>query len=311
MQRIRAVEESFVEPILSGEIRCPVHLCSGQEAVAVGVCAALRRTDMIFGSHRSHGHYLAKGGDLEQLVAEVYCRQSGCAKGRGGSMHLIAPEHGMLGAAPIVAGTVSLAAGAALAARVTGDGRVAVAFFGDGATGEGVVFESLNLAALHRLPVLFVCENNLYSTHLPIRECRPGVELVRVAEPFGIACRQIDGNDVQVVLEAASEAVLACRAGDGPWFLECSTYRLRGHVGPDDNIQGSHTDIRPEAELAAWRDRDPIDRLRQQLVEQWEVEEARLEAIRCEIEAEVVKAHELARSASFPDPEELTHHVFR
>jgi TPP-dependent pyruvate/acetoin dehydrogenase alpha subunit len=266
---------------------------------------------MVLGTHRSHGHYLAKGGSLEALVAEVYCRESGCARGRGGSMHLIAPEQGMLGAAPIVAGTVSLAVGAALAARVLGEARVAVAFFGDGATGEGVVYESMNLAALHRLPVIFVCENNLYSTHLPIRECRPDQELVRVAEPFGIACRQVDGNDVQAVLEAASEAVSACRAGEGPWFLECLTYRLRGHVGPDDNIQGAHTDIRPEPEVEAWRERDPVTRLQQLLIDQALADEAMLEAIRVEVEAEVARAHEMARASRFPDPEELTQHVFR
>jgi acetoin:2,6-dichlorophenolindophenol oxidoreductase subunit alpha len=162
---IRICEESFVEPILSDEVRCPCHLYSGEEAVATGICASLTDRDYIFGNHRSHGHYLAKGGGLKELVAEIYCRESGCSCGRGGSMHLIDPEKGVLGVAPIVAGTVSLALGAALASSIRRDDRVTVSFFGDGATGEGVLYESLNFAALKKLPIIFVCENNLYATH--------------------------------------------------------------------------------------------------------------------------------------------------
>ncbi len=161
MVRIRVCEESFVEPILRKEILCPVHLYSGEEAIAVGVCAALKKEDYVFGTHRSHGHYLAKGGSLKELVAEVYCKETGCAKGRGGSMHILAPEVGMMGAAPIVAGTISLAMGAALAASIRHEERIAVSFFGDGAAGEGVLCEAINFAALHCLPLLLVCENNL------------------------------------------------------------------------------------------------------------------------------------------------------
>ncbi len=171
MIRIRCCEESFVEPISNGAVCCPVHLCSGQEAVATGVCAALQKEDYIFGTHRSHGHYLAKGGSMPALVAEIYGKETGCSRGRGGSMHIIDPENGMLGAAPIVGGTISLALGASLASSIRKDKRVTVSFFGDGATGEGVFYESLNFAALHNLPIIFACENNLYSTHMPIREC--------------------------------------------------------------------------------------------------------------------------------------------
>jgi len=164
MLKIRLCEEEFVDPILSGEIKCPVHLCSGEEAVAVGVCANLTGNDYIFGNHRSHGHFLAKGGKIEKLIAEVFCKDSGCSRGRGGSMHLIDPAIGMLGSAPIVAGTISLAVGAALASKIRNDGNVAVAFFGDGSSNEGVLFESLNLAAVNKAPVIFVCENNFYSS---------------------------------------------------------------------------------------------------------------------------------------------------
>ncbi|MEN6508299.1 MAG: thiamine pyrophosphate-dependent dehydrogenase E1 component subunit alpha, partial [Smithella sp.] len=155
MLRIRFAEESFVDPILRGEIRCPCHLYSGEEAIAAGLCASLNDRDYVFGNHRSHGHFLAKGGSLQELVAEIYCRETGCSRGRGGSMHLIDPAVGMLGAAPIVAGTISLAVGAALASSIRRDKRVAVSFFGDGATGEGVLYESMNFASLRKLPIIF------------------------------------------------------------------------------------------------------------------------------------------------------------
>jgi len=311
MMRIRVCEERFVAPILSGEIKCPVHLYSGEEAVATGICAALAPRDYVMGSHRSHGHYLAKGGDLARLVAEVFCRETGCAGGRGGSMHVIDPAVGMLGAAPIVAGTIALAVGAAYAARVRGEDRVSVSFFGDGAAGEGVLYESINLAELGRLPVIFVCENNLYSTHLPIRECRATSEIYRVGEGFGVWSQRVDGNDVIAVFEAGREAVSRCRRGDGPAFIECMTYRLRGHVGPDDNIQGAHTDIRPAEEIAAWRERDPIAALGARMVAAGEIDQAGLDRLAGEVEADVDAAFAFARSSSFPRAEEGPRHVFR
>ncbi len=310
MLRMRLCEESFVEPILTKEIRCPVHLYSGQEAVATGVCAALENRDYVFGSHRSHGHYLAKGGDLTRMVAEIYCKATGCAGGRGGSMHVIDTAAGMMGAAPIVAGTISLAVGAAYAAWVRGENRVSVCFFGDGATGEGVLYESMNLASVLRLPVLFVCENNLYSTHMPIRECRVSEEIRKVAEPFGIMAHRVDGNDVLSVYEAASSAVAQCREGRGPVFIEALTYRMRGHVGPNDNIQGSQTDIRPPEEIAQWQDRDPIERLRAVLAGESRVTEEELARLDAEVSAEVEAAVSEARAAAFPGREELGYHVF-
>jgi pyruvate dehydrogenase E1 component alpha subunit len=311
MLRVRLCEEGFVEPILTGEVRCPVHLYSGEEAVAAGVCAALSEKDYIFGSHRSHGHYLAKGGDMREMVAEVFCREGGCSKGRGGSMHLVYPDKGMLGSAPIVAGTIPLAVGAALASSIRRDGRVAVSFFGDGATGEGVLYESLNFAALRGLPIIFACENNFYSTHLPISECRPGNTIASVAGPFGMPSHRVDGNDVLKVYEAAREAVEACRRGEGPTFLEFLTYRLRGHVGPDDNIQGTHTDIRPPKEIAAWRRKDPIRRLRRHILESGASDEVALDKVRAQVEREVSDAFEFARRSPRPEPKELARHVFQ
>lgn len=312
MMTIRLTEESFVEPILSKEVLCPVHLYSGQEAIAAGLCANLHEDDHIFGSHRSHGHYLAKGGDLREMVAEIYCRETGCAKGRGGSMHLVAPEKGIMGIAPIVGGTVSLALGSALSFHIKHEKRVTVSFFGDGAVGEGVVTESLNFAALMKLPLIFACENNFYSTHLPISQCRKAtIDIVELAKPFGIVGMKVDGNDVLSVYEASAEAVKLCREGKGPVLMEFSTYRLRGHVGPDDNIQGTHTDIRPKAEIEAWRKKDPLQCLAAYLQEHGITTAEELHAIKQEVEQQIVDAHYFAKSSPFPAEEEAINYVFK
>jgi pyruvate dehydrogenase E1 component alpha subunit len=244
------------------------------------------------------------------MVAEIYCREAGCSRGRGGSMHLVAPKQGMLGSTPIVAGTIPLALGSALAAAIRRDGRVAVSFLGDGATGEGVFYESLNFAALRSLPIIFVCENNLYATHMPIRACRPRVSIHKIAIPFGIDGRRVDGNDVLAVYEAASAAADRCRKGGGPSFIECMTYRLRGHVGPDDNIQGTHTDIRPRAEVARWRKRDPIPRFERLLLRTRMANRGLLDRIGRQAGQEVEAAHRFAREAPLPRGEELKRYVF-
>jgi len=310
MVRIRLCEESLVEPILSGEVRCPCHLYSGEEAVAAGVCAALRRKDYVFGTHRSHGHYLAKGGDMKELVAEIFGKETGCCRGRGGSMHLVAPELGMMGSVPIVGGTISLALGAALASSIRKDRRVVVSFFGDGATGEGVLYEALNFAALKNLPIIFACENNLYSTHLPILECRPKNNVFETAAPFCVPSERIDGNDVLRVYAAAKKAVQKCRAGLGPVFLEFATYRLRGHVGPDDNIQGTRTDIRPQKEIEQWRKRDPIKKLERFLIKERAADRHTLERLVRSAEQEVAAALAFARQSPYPEKGDLTRYVF-
>ena len=311
MLRIRLCEESLVQPIIEKRIRCPVHLCTGQEAVAAGVCAALTRRDYVFGNHRSHGHYLAKGGDLKALVAEVYGKTSGCSRGRGGSMHIIDPSCGFLGSAPIVAGTIALAVGAALASSIRRDRRVTISFFGDGATDEGVFYESLNLAALHHLPIIFVCENNLYSTHLPIRECRADLNIARTPAALGITSWRVDGNDAVAVYKKARMAVALCRRGKkGPVFIECLTYRMRGHVGPDDNLQGLHSDIRQKAEITRWRKRDPINKMEQLLVRHRIMTSAEIDSIRRRVARDVQDAHECALKSGEPRASELFDNVF-
>jgi pyruvate dehydrogenase E1 component alpha subunit len=311
MVQIRLCEESLVEPILKGEIHTPCHLYSGQEAVAAGICASLKESDYVFGTHRSHGHYLAMGCSMPEMVAEIYCCETGSSHGRGGSMHLSAPNRGMVGSAPIVAGTISLAMGAALASSIRGEDRVAISFFGDGATGEGVLYECLNFAALKKLPMVFVCENNFYSTHMPIQECRVDKNIYRIGAPFCIESLQVNGNDILAVYEAGKKAIDQCRQGEGPVLIECLTYRFRGHVGPDDNIQGNHIDIRPKEEVESWLQKDPIKRFEEYLLSNKLIEEQTLRNIRSEVEVEVIEAHRFAKTSTFPNPAELPRDVFK
>lgn len=311
MLRIRLVEESFVDPILKGDIRCPVHLYSGEEAVAAGICTNLEKTDYIFGNHRSHGHYLAKGGDMGCMIAEIYGKETGCSRGRGGSMHLIDPENGVMGIVPIVAGTISLALGSALASKIRKDNRVTVSFFGDGSTGEGVLYESLNFAALKKLPIIFACENNLYSTHLPIKEIRVNENISESAIPFGIKSIRVDGNNVLDVLNASKLAIQECRDGQGPVFIEFLTYRFRGHVGPDDNIQGSHTDIRPKEEIADWLKKDPITHLQNYILDEKICIESEILEIHDEVIKEIEKATNYALNSNYPNPSDLLKYVYK
>lgn len=309
MVKIRLCEESFVDLILDGTIKCPVHLCTGQEAVAVGICANLRKDDVVFGGHRSHGHYLAKGGNLNALVAEIYGKETGCSGGKGGSMHIIDKSAGFSGSIPIVSGTVSLALGASMFFETTKKKNVVVTFFGDGAVGEGVVFESLNFASLRKLPILFVCENNLYSTHMPIKECRPTADIYKMAQPLGISSFQVDGNNVIKVYEIARKAVNVCRRSKGPVFIECLTYRTRGHVGPDDNIQGAHVDIRPSKEIKKWKARDPIEFLEKLLIKNQVFTKKQLLNIKKIEKKNIKKAHEYANKSFYPKKKELFKNV--
>jgi len=238
MLRIRCTEEALAERYAEQEMRCPMHLCIGQEAIAVGVCASLESTDLMFSNHRAHGHYLAKGGSLPAMLAELYGRKSGCCGGRGGSMHLIDLSVGFMGATPIVGGTIPLAVGVAWACLLKKSEQVTVVFFGDGCFEEGVVHESLNFAALHKLPVIFVCENNDFSVYTRRNERQPNRPIYKVAKAHGIDAVTGNGNDVEAVLNITRQAVDKARNGSGPQFLEFSAYRWREHCGPnfDDNL---------------------------------------------------------------------------
>jgi pyruvate dehydrogenase E1 component alpha subunit len=302
MLLIRRVEERIADHIEAGEILCPCHLYIGQEAVAVGVCAALRVDDFVFSTHRSHGHYLAKGGNVDALMSEVFCRESGCSGGWGGSMHVADAAVGLPGSSAIVAGTIPLAVGAALAFATRGEDRVAVAFFGDGATNEGVFYECLNFAALRRLPVLFVCENNLYSTHLPIDECLADTDIARKASVFGLPGEKVDGNDVLAVAAAASTAVERARTGGGPALLECMTYRWRGHVGPNYDVERG---LRSQEELVCWIRRCPIKGLEDRLLREDPTTADDIAAARKDVEETVAHALAQARAARFPTGTQL------
>lgn len=306
MVLIRAVEDRIGELVLAGEIKTPCHLSIGQEAIPAGVCAALQPDDSLWGGHRSHGHYLAKGGDLRAMMAEIFGKATGCARGRGGSMHLVDTAQGVFGTVPLVAATIPLAVGAALSAKLRRTGQVAVAFFGDGATDEGHFHESLNLAALYRLPVLFVCENNFYSTHLTMKERRAKDNIVESADLHGLSGERVDGNDVMAVRGAADQAVQRARAGEGPTLLECRTYRWRGHVGPAADLEVGEDRRR---ELDEWRQRDPIARCRKRLRAQG-LSPEQFESLEAAVRDEVEEAVSFARRSPAPDESELLHHVY-
>jgi acetoin:2,6-dichlorophenolindophenol oxidoreductase subunit alpha len=306
MTRIRIFEERVAELVEQKEIHCPCHLYIGQEGIAAGVCAALNDEDYVWGGHRSHGHYLAKGGDLRAMMAELFGKTTGCSKGRGGSMHLLAAEVGILGTVPLVAATIPLAVGAGLASKLRADGRVSVSFFGDGAVEEGHFHESVNLAAVYRLPLIFVCENNFYASHMPLLQRRVEDNIYKASVVHGIPGLRLDGNDVIEVYCAAREAVRRARSGDGPTLLECRTYRWRGHVGASWDMD---VGVQRKDELKDWLPKDPLARIQSRLIGS-DVSQKELEQIVEETRTEVEEAVLFARHSSYPDKEELFEHLF-
>ena len=262
MLRIRMAEEKLIELWHSGQIRSPFHLSIGQEAVAVGVCNALQNHDLILSSHRCHAHYLAKGGGLKEMYAELACKTGGVLGGRSGSMHLCDLEAGVFLSAPLVGGSIPIAVGTALSAKMRGAARVSVAFFGDGAVEEGVFWESLNFASVHKLPVIFVCENNLYATHTHILKRQPNINIAGRMTPHGVYSKTVDGNDVEQVYSECKKMVSRALNGKGPSFMEARTYRWKEHWGPGDDW---HLGYRTEKEGNFWKERCPIKRLRKKI----------------------------------------------
>jgi acetoin:2,6-dichlorophenolindophenol oxidoreductase subunit alpha len=306
MLRIRRFEEKICEVYGVQDMKTPVHLCIGQEAVAAGVCAHLGRADYLFSTHRSHGHCLAKGLDPFRMFAEFYGRAAGCCNGKGGSMHLAAPELGILGTSAIVGGGIPNAVGAALAASLRREPRVCAVFFGDGASEEGVFHESLNFAALRKLPVVFVCENNFYATGSPLSARQPHAEIWRHAAGYGIPGVAADGNDVLAVHDSAAEAVDRARTGQGPTLLHYTTYRWKGHVGPQSDCARG---VRPQAELDEWVARCPVAVFRARLLQAGVLDEAECAARQAEIDAELDDALARAKASPFPDTGALHEHV--
>jgi len=306
MLTIRAFEESICPYINNGEIKTPCHLYIGQEAIAVGVCDSLIDEDLIWGNHRSHGHYIAKGGNVQALMDEIFCKDSGCSKGRGGSMHVFDKEKGILGTVPIVAATIPLAVGAALRIKLNKENLVSVSFMGDGATEEGHVYESMNIAALYNLPVLFVIENNLYSSHMHMEERRRQHDLQKLGESLGIPTKKIDGNDVKLVEEVSKEFIDDIRAGKGPAILECMTYRWRGHVGPsyDEDVG-----VKRKDELEDWRIKDPIIREKNRLISLG-IKESNLQEMEKEVKITIESIIFKSLNSPFPDPSSILNHIF-
>jgi 2-oxoisovalerate dehydrogenase E1 component len=297
MLLIRRCEEQLVKSHQRGLIHGACHTYIGQEAVAVGVCAHLRPDDTVFSTHRGHGHALAKGVPPVQLVAELYGRAIGCSHGRGGSMHLFAPEVGLMGTSGIVGPSILQAVGAGYSFKLLKTDRVAVAFFGDGAVNNGAFHEGLNLAGIWKLPVLFVCENNQYATEVPFQYAAGNPAVASRAGAYGMPGVELDGNDVLAIHAAASEAVKRARASGGPTLLECRTYRTRPHA----EGMGDFT-YRTREEVEEWKARCPIQRLRQRILEKSPSAEGELDAIETAVSAEVAEAHQAAEQAPWPDP---------
>jgi TPP-dependent pyruvate/acetoin dehydrogenase alpha subunit len=304
MALIRAFELRVSDLYRDGEIPGFVHTSLGQEAVAAGVCAALREDDYIATTHRGHGHCLAKGADVDGMMAELFAKRTGLCRGKGGSMHVADPRRGILGANAIVGASVPLAVGAALSSKLLGQDRVAVAFLGEGAVNQGAFHEAVNLAAIWDLPVLLVCENNLYSEFSDSRRMARVASVAERMVGYGIEARAIDGNEVEAVYAAAEEAVAGCRVGRGPVLLEARTYRWHGHY------EGDGQPYKPADEVAAWRARDPLELAARHLVEHGGATAEGLERLREDAAAAVERAVALARAAPAPDLDEAYAHVF-
>lgn len=301
MVRIRIIEERLAEVYPAGEMRTPTHFSIGQEAIAVGVCAALEQADVIFSGHRCHAHYLAKGGNLHRMVDELFGRETGCCRGRGGSVHLRDVDAGVVASSAILGETLAVAAGRALAFSLDQEPRVAAVFFGDACTEEGIFSETLNIAALHRLPLLLVCENNGYSTNTPLPQRQPeAVTIAARARAAGISTLTADGNDVLSVYQTAQQAVAQARA-KVPTLVELSTYRWREHVGP----LWDYPTFRSEEEVRTWQTRCPIALAKQTLAGQAPEALSLLEGFAQQCQQEIDEAIQHARVAPWPSPDEM------
>lgn len=308
MKRIRCVEETIAARYPEGKMRCPTHLSIGQEGVAAAIGIALRKDDLAVSGHRAHAHYLAKGGNLRAMIAEIYGKVTGCARGKGGSMHLIDESVGFMGSTAIVGGTVPVGVGLGYGLKVKGGDQVSCVFLGDAVAETGVFLESLNFAALKRLPVLFVCENNMYSVYSPLSVRQPaGRKISDIAAAIGVPAVRGDGNDAEGVHESAVVVLRAIREGSGPRFMELETYRWREHCGPNyDNDIG----YRSEAEFLQWKVRDPIENLQSKLLAQGALSDADLGKMQDDIKREIADAFDFAESSPFPDLDEAAADVY-
>ena len=300
--RIRMVEERFSDVYKEQEIRCPMHLSIGQEAVSVGISMFLTKEDHVYSGHRAHAHYLAKGGDLKSMVAEAYGKSTGCCGGRGGSQHLIDLSVGFMGSTPIVGGTVPIAVGDAWSAKLQGDKRVTIVYFGDGCFEQGVMHESMNFASLHKLPIVFVCENNGYSVYTSLADRQPSREIYNVASSHGIDSYHCNGNDIPNIVETASKAISKARKEVTPQFIEFKTYRWLEHCGPDDDDDLRY---RPVGELSLWKERCSVKWLEEYLLDNKIITKDIIADIKCEISKEIDNAYEFTFKSQNPIPDNM------
>ncbi|MEW6101516.1 MAG: thiamine pyrophosphate-dependent dehydrogenase E1 component subunit alpha [Candidatus Omnitrophota bacterium] len=307
MLKIRKVELRIEELYSQDEMKTPVHLCIGQEATSAGVCACLKKEDYVFTNHRGHGHYLAKGGDLKAFISELYCKEAGCSRGRGGSMHLIDERVGLLGASAIVGGSIPIAVGAALGSVFQKKKSVSAVFFGDAAAEQGVLYESLNYAALKKLPVIFVCENNFYSvfSNLKSRQVKDNIYLR--AKVFSMPAHRVDGTNVMDVYSTCAKAVKYARSGKGPVFMECRVYRWRKHVGPGSDIELGY---RSEKELDSWLKKCPVNTFKERLLKTKLLNAKKIHSIDKELDSEISEAFEYAQKCALPDKKEALKYLF-
>jgi pyruvate dehydrogenase E1 component alpha subunit len=306
MAKIRAFEEQVNELYKSAKMPGLAHLYIGEEAIAVGACEALRRDDYITSTHRGHGHCLAKGARVDRMFAELLGKEAGYCRGKGGSMHIADPDSGNLGANAIVGGSAGIATGAAMSAKMRGTDQVVVCFFGDGALGQGLLYEVMNMAQLWKLPIIYVCENNLYNEYTHYRETTAG-ELTARAQAFGMCAETIDGQDVQLVYTTMQRLVARARRGEGPAFLECKTYRYHGHHVGDIN----RTYYRSKEEEREWMtNRDPLKILSTRLIAQKLVDQTVFDRIDAEVKAEIDAGVQFALNAPFPALSEVSEDVY-
>lgn len=308
MQRIRLVEEEIANRYHESKMRCPTHLSIGQEAVAVAVGSVVKSNDFAVSTHRAHAHYLAKGGSLRAMIAEIYGKATGCSRGKGGSMHLIDTSVGFMGTSAIVGNSIPIGVGLALSAQIHGTDQISCIFLGDGAIEEGVFYECVNFACVRNLPIVFICENNLYSVYSPLSVRQPkGRSIAKMVEGIGPQTFEGDGNDVVGAQLLMSKAVDNARNGNGPQFIEFMTYRWREHCGPEyDNELGYRT----VEEFELWRERDPIALLKIRLASTIPDFELKWEQVNQNLVAEVNEAFEFAENSSFPDAEDAFHGEF-
>ena len=307
MITIRIAEEIISDNVKSGLIKCPCHLAIGQEAIPVAMSQFLHSDDRVYGNHRSHGHYLSLTMDTYGLFAEILGKETGCSKGMGGSMHIVGESQGFGGSVPIVSATIPVAVGAGLAMKLSKSQSVSVSYFGDGTSEEGVVHESLNIASYYNLPVIFVCENNFFSSHMHISERQKFDSISRFADAHGIESAVIDGNNIETVLDTSKKAIQAARLQRKPFFIEAVTYRWKGHVGHDDNVD---VGLQRQEDLEPWKRKDPIDRLKNSLISKSAISESDFEFFNTVISEKLNKEFDQAVSDPYPQKQQLLETVY-